>query len=273
MSPERTPPGVAPSERPTLAGLHDALLDGHDHYAPDRAALAALLEIAPGAQAAAKDHRAWMHRVIRFLTVRRGIDQYLDLGSGLPTAENTHQVVQRHNPEAHVVYVDDDPVVQAHGRALLEENDRTFVSGADLTKPGETLLDPVLARNLDFTRPLGLIVCSVAHHIDDLERARKIVHSYVDALAPGSYVLLSHLYDPRDGGERSTLAVAQGKQFQGTGFGSVCRDRDEIASLFEGLELIPPGLVHPHEWWPEGPRLTSLTDSHFTTLAGVGRKP
>jgi hypothetical protein len=159
----------------SLARLSDALLGGHDHYEVDREAMRRLLAIAPGARAMAKEHRDWLVRAVRFLAGKRGIDQFLDLGSGMPTAENTHEVAQRYNPDAQVVYVDNDPVVQVHGRALLEENYLTHVTGADLTRPAETLADEVVKEYLDFRRPVALILTSIVHHIDDYERAKRIV--------------------------------------------------------------------------------------------------
>ncbi|MEC3978473.1 SAM-dependent methyltransferase [Amycolatopsis sp. H20-H5] len=257
----------------SLARLSDAMLGGHDHYEVDRAAMRQVMAIAPDFPSMAVEHRAWMMRVIRFLAAGRGIDQFLDLGSGLPTSENTHEVAQKYNPDAQVVYVDNDPVVQVHGRALLEENELTHVSGADLTKPEVALTDEVITRQLDFGRPMGLILCSIVHHIDDFERARHIVRAYVDALAPGSYLLLTHQFDPADGSDGSQLAQKLEARFQGTGFGSVYRGREEIESFFEGLEMIPPGLGPLHKWWPDGPRLSGLSALSETVLGGVARKP
>ncbi|GAA4550056.1 SAM-dependent methyltransferase [Amycolatopsis samaneae] len=259
--------------RASLARLSDALLGGHDHYEADREAMRRLLAIAPGARAMAKEHRDWLVRVVRFLAAKRGVGQFLDLGSGMPTAENTHQVAQRYNPEARVVYVDNDPVVQVHGRAVLEENDRTHVSGANLTVPAETLWDPVVVEHLDFAEPVALILCSIVHHIDDFARASHIVRSYVDALAPGSYLLLTHHVEPEADGPRRELARLLESTFQGTGLGTVHRPREQIESFFTGLDLLPPGLCLLHEWWPDGPRLAPLSELNFLTLGGVARKP
>jgi S-adenosyl methyltransferase len=256
----------------SLARLSDALLGGHDHYEVDREAMRRLLAIAPGARAMAKEHRDWLVRAVRFLAGKRGIDQFLDLGSGMPTAENTHQVAQRYNPDAQVVYVDNDPVVQVHGRALLEENYLTHVTGADLTRPAETLADDVVKEYLDFTRPVALILTSIIHHIDDYERAKSIVAEYVAALAPGSYLLLTHHFDPEEDSPRQELARLLETSFQGTGLGSVFRTREQITAFFEGTELLRPGLVYPHEWWPDGPRIHALSELNFLTLGGVGRK-
>jgi hypothetical protein len=257
----------------SLARLSDALLGGHDHYEVDREAMRRLLAIAPGARTMAKEHRDWLVRAVRFLAGKRGVDQFLDLGSGMPTAENTHEVAQRYNPDAQVVYVDNDPVVLVHGRALLEENYLTHVTGADLTRPAETLADEVVKEYLDFTRPVALILTSIIHHIDDHERAKAIVAEYVAALAPGSFLLLTHNFDPEEDSPRQELARLLETSFQGTGLGSVFRTREQIAAFFEGTELLSPGLVHLHEWWPDGPRLHPLSELNFLTLGGVARKP
>ncbi|KZB82905.1 SAM-dependent methyltransferase [Amycolatopsis regifaucium] len=257
--------------KPNLARMKDALLGGHDHYEVDRKAVAELLAFAPDAAAMAKEFRSWANRVVRFLAGARGIDQFLDLGSGLPTAENTHQSAQRYNPDALVVYVDHDPVVQAHGLALLEDH-LVHVSGADLTDPGQTLADPVVAEHIELDRPVAVILNSVLHHIEDLGKAQAIVRAYADAIAPGSYVLITHDFSPGHG-PLASLAWKIDDLMAETGYRTVHRGRDEIESLFDGLEILEPGVVHLHEWWPEGPRLAPLSDLNHLSLGGVGFKP
>lgn len=257
--------------KPNLARMKDALLGGHDHYEVDRQAVADLLALAPGAAAMAKESRAWAGRVVRFLAGAREIDQFLDLGSGLPSAENTHQSAQRYNLDAVVVYVDHDPMVQAHGLALLEDH-LVHVSGADLTDPEQTLTDPVVVEHIDFDRPVAVILNSVLHHIEDLGKAQAVVRAYIDAIAPGSYVLLTHDYDPGEGTPRGALARKLDDLMAGTGHRTVHRGRDEIESLFDGLEILEPGVVHLHEWWPEGPRLAPLSELNHLSLGGVGIK-
>ncbi|RZQ65260.1 SAM-dependent methyltransferase [Amycolatopsis suaedae] len=260
-------------DQPSIARVFDALLGGHDHYEVDRAVLRQIMEFVPEAPAMALEARQWLIRTVRFLADRVGIDQFLDLGSGLPTAQNTHQVAQKNNAEATVVYVDHDPVVQAHARALLVENDFTHIAGADLTQVEETLSDPVIAKHLDLDRPIGLIMCAVIHHIPDLAMARKVVHAYTEAMAPGSYLVLAHQFDAADGSEWSEVARSLEQRFSGTGLDTVYRTREEIGSFFEGLELVEPGLSFLHEWWPDGPRTTPLEKLNFITLGGVARKP
>jgi SAM-dependent methyltransferase len=259
-------------DRPSIARVFDALMGGQDNYEADRMVLRQILELAPEAPTMAKEVRQWLIRAVRYLTAREHIDQFLDLGSGFPTVENTHQVAQRYNPEAQVVYVDHDPVVQAHGRALLAENDFTHMSGHDLTKPTEVIDDLSRSHRLDFDRPIGLIMCAIIHHIQDLEQAQNIVRTYVDALAPGSFLVLLHQHNPADGSESADVATSLEKRFSGTGLDTLYRTRAEIESFFGGLQLVEPGLTYPHLWWPDGPRFAPLTPVNFTSLGGVGRK-
>src|SRR6201999_2281334 len=157
--------------------------------------------VAPQMKLLGRAGRNWLVRVSRFLAGSAGLDQFLDLGAGLPAAENTHQAAQRMNPDARVVYVDNDPVVAAHGRALLEENDNTRLVNADLTRPDEIFTDPEITRHLDLTQPLALIHSSTVHHISDSEKPAEMMRRYIELLPSGSYLALSHFADPQDGGE------------------------------------------------------------------------
>ncbi|MGW4520916.1 SAM-dependent methyltransferase [Amycolatopsis sp. NPDC004378] len=271
MTTSERPSARVDFDRPSIARVFDALMGGQDNYEADRAVLREILEIAPESPAMTREVRQWLVRAVRYLTERLGVDQFLDLGSGFPTVENTHQVAQKYNPEAHVVYVDNDPVVQAHGRAVLVDNDFTHIAGNDLLKPAETLAD--VGRYLDFERPVGLVLCAIVHHITDLERARRVVKAYVDAMAPGSYLVLLHQHNPADGSEAAGVATSLQERFSGTGLDTSYRTRAEIASFFDGLDLLEPGLTVPHRWWPDGPRLTPLTPVNWTSLCGVARIP
>ncbi|GAA2992523.1 SAM-dependent methyltransferase [Actinokineospora diospyrosa] len=259
-------------DAPNQARLFDALLGGRDNYAADRDAVERLAALAPGVRQMARDHREWFCRALRLLVTQRGVDQFIDLGSGLPTVDNTHQIVQRHNPDAKVVYIDNDPVVLAHGRALLEENDNTHMLDYDITEPEYVTSDPDLRRRIDFDRPIGLMLCAVTGHLLDDVVARTTVHGWVDALAPGSYVVLSQQFDHADGSHYATLAAALRDGFRNTRIATAFRDRTEIECWFKGLELIEPGLTFLHEWWPDGPRMSPLTDMNFMMLGGMGRK-
>lgn len=258
----------------STARVYDAMLGGKDNYEVDRINRDQLLEVAPELKDMTQDHREWLIRVTRFMAGNAGLSQFIDCGSGLPSAENTHEAAQRLNPDAEVVYVDIDPIVLAHGRALLEENSRTRFIQGDLTRPTELLADPVLGKHIDWNTPLGLIQIGTMHHVTDEQQPLDVMAAYVDALPSGSFVAISHFYNPRDGSELSKLAERLEKAFLG---GSIASGRfrtyDEIDALFSGLEYVDPGLSVLADWWPDGPRNEPLADVQRLILGGVARKP
>ncbi len=177
------------------------------------------------------------------------------------------------NPDARVVYVDNDPVVAAHGRALLEENDRTHLVMADLTKPDEIFSHPDITRYLDLSRPVALIHSNTMHHVCDAERPAEIMRRYAELLPPGSYLALSHFNDPQDGGAGTELAALVEEIFARGAMGSgFFRTREEIEAYFDGLEMVEPGLVRLNDWWPDGPLLTPHPPADAVALGGVARK-
>lgn len=257
--------------KPSVARVYDAALGGKDNYEVDRAVLRAILDAAPDAMVSARDNREWLIRVTRFLAREAEITQFLDCGSGLPTAENTHQVAQRINPEATVVYVDHDPIVLAHGRAILAENDRTHLVAADLTRPSDLLDHPDVQRYLDFSQPVALFQIGTLHHYPDTAGIQAFMRTYVDAMAPGSYVAVSHFHNP--GGEDGQAAAQMERLMADGPMGSgYFRTRAEIESFFGGCSLLEPGLVSASEWWPDGPRSKPLVRPQRLFLAGLGRK-
>jgi hypothetical protein len=269
---ERTVPvGVDPT-RASIARVYDAFLNGKDNYEVDREVLRAVQKAAPEAVDLATENRGFLIRACRFLAAQTGIDQFLDCGSGLPTAENVHQVVQRINPDATVVYVDNDPVVAAHGRALLEENERTHLVTADIFQPREILQDETVRAQIDFSRPLVFLQLGTLHHFNGpRERPAEIMREYIDALPAGSYVAISHFYDPEN--EFSPVARQMEEMFLHSMMGSgTFRTRTELLELFDGLELIEPGLVRCADWWPDGPRLKELNQVQECIAGAVGRK-
>jgi SAM-dependent methyltransferase len=212
--------------------------------------------------------------VTRFIASQTGVTQFLDCGSGLPTAENTHQAAQRIQPNARVVYVDNDPVVLAHGRALLEENDHTHFSAADIFKPREIINDKIVRRYLDFSEPIALFQLGTLHHYDGERSPQNIMQEYIDALPSGSYVAISHFFDPETTSELSELARRMENVFLHSPMGSgVFRTRAEIEGMFPGLELVEPGLTLCADWWPDGPRIKPLDPVQRCIVGAVGRKP
>jgi hypothetical protein len=261
------------TSQPSIARVYDVFLGGKDNFEVDRAVYAQIAQIAPEARTTGLQCRAWLIRVVRHLAGEAGIDQFLDCGSGLPTAENTHQAAQRINPRATVVYVDNDPSVAAHGRALLEENDHTHFGVADLRDPAALLSTPAVATYLDFDRPIALIQCNTLHHVADEDKPRDIMAAYIDALPSGSYVAICHLHDPADGSSRSELARDAQARFMSLMGTCRFRTRAEISSFFCGLDLIEPGLTHPYLWRPDEPQLDKTSEEAHLLLGGVARVP
>ncbi|MFC4943683.1 SAM-dependent methyltransferase [Pseudonocardia sp. GCM10023141] len=256
----------------SVARVYDAFLNGKDNYEIDREVLRRIQQVAPEATQLGWDNREFLIRASRFIASQTGITQYLDCGSGLPTAENTHHVVQRIQPDARVVYVDNDPVVLAHGRALLEENDRTHLVGADIFEPRQVLENETVRKYLDFTEPMALYQCGTIHHYTG-DRYAEIMKEYIDALPSGSYVALSHFYDPETP-EHSALARKMEEIFIHSPMGSGSfRTRAQIESMLAGLELVEPGLVLCSDWWPDGPNVKPRSSVQYCIAGAVGRKP
>lgn len=270
----RVPVGVDPT-RASIARVYDATLGGKDNYAVDREVVKLIEEIAPGQSDVARMNRRWLVRVVRYLAGPDvGIDQFLDIGSGLPTQENTHEVAQQRNPEATVVYVDNDPVCSAYGRALLEANDRTHFVAADLTEPDTLLAHPDITRYIDLERPLALILCGILHHVDDELDPVGIMRKYVDALPSGSYLAITSFWNPADGSDASRMAKELERRFTTAGLGSGWyRTREEIAAFFCDLPLVEPGLVELDDWWPSGPPMRPRPTEERLLLGGLARKP
>lgn len=272
---DRSLPADIDTSQPSIARAYNAALGGKDNYAADRAVIERLRAVAPEVEQMAVDHRAFLIRVTRFVAARTGVTQFLDCGSGLPSAENTHEAAQRIRPDARVVYVDNDPTVVAHGRALLEENDRTVFVPADIFTPRDVLDDPTVRKHLDFAEPIALFQLGTLHHHAGSPTPQEVMAEYVDALPSGSYVALTHFLDPEDGGEVSGLARRMEGVFLRSPLGAgYFRTRPEIEAMFPpGLEMVPPGLVECAEWWPDGPHLRPLTVPQRAVVGGIARKP
>ncbi|TCC45722.1 hypothetical protein E0H75_28765 [Kribbella capetownensis] len=269
-APSSTPVGVD-TTRASIARVYDAALNGKDNFEIDREVLRQVATVAPQVNDLAWSNRNFLIRACRFLAGQTDIMQYLDCGSGLPTAENTHQVVQRLRPESKVLYIDNDPVVLAHGRALLEENENTLFVSADIFDPDEVLGRDEVREFLDFSKPIAVIQNGTLHHYigDD---GPQIMQKYVDAVVPGSYTVVAHFYDPQTP-EHSAVARKMEERFVHSPMGSgVFRTREQLLDLFPGQELVPPGLVLCDDWWPDGPRIKPLNQVEECIAGAVGRK-
>ncbi|MEU9128765.1 SAM-dependent methyltransferase [Kitasatospora sp. NPDC048540] len=260
--------------KPSIARVFDAFLGGKDNYEVDREVVRGVRKAAPEAADLAVENRAFLIRACRFLAAEAGITQYLDCGSGLPTAENTHQVVQRIDPDARVVYVDNDPLVLAHGRALLEGSRTAVVVAADIFEPEKLLRNEVVTSHLDWSKPIALLQLGTLHHYngEHLRTRRDIMRGYLDALAPGSYVAISHFLDPED--EYSATARKMEDMFLHSMMGSgTFSTRAELQDLFNGLEMVDPGLVRCADWRPDGPRAGELNAAQRCIAGGVAHRP
>jgi SAM-dependent methyltransferase len=267
-NPERKAPvGVDPTV-PSVARVYDALLGGKDNFAVDRAIRDRLMELTPGGADVPLYNRAVLGRAVRYL-VSQGIDQFIDLGAGLPTVQNTHEVAQSVNPDARVVYVDNDPLVLVHGRALLAENRNTTVITADFCEPDAVLNDPDLRTLIDFDRPIGLLMVAVLHHLDDSQRPAELVARYRDAVPSGSFLFITHFID---GGEET--AEIERLMLSDLGSGRF-RSFDEVRGFFVGTELTEPGVVYNPLWRPDPTDVVPdpMTFAGKIIGAGLGRKP
>ena len=255
--------------RPHISRVYDYLLGGKDNYAADRAIAARIISTEPTIQIGVAAQRAVLGRVVRYLVAEAGLRQLIDIGSGLPTAENVHQIAQRVAPECRVVYVDNDPVVLSHARALLADDRATIVVAGDLREPKALLDNPDVRAHLDFRQPIGLLLCGILHHILDSENPRGLTEALIAELPSGSYVFIHHLLDSGNPATAQVQAVMQAGMARGQ-----FRTREQILEMFGGLELVPPGLVIVPDWRPQGTTL-SAKDHPVLTMAcvGVASKP
>ncbi|KAA8888515.1 SAM-dependent methyltransferase [Nocardia colli] len=252
--------------KPSISRVYDALLGGKDYYPSDEHVLEHLRETMPEVDELAKLNRAVLGRGVRYLAGEGGLKQYLDLGAGLPTMENTHQVAQALQPEAKVVYVDKDPIVLAHGRALLGENGQTRVITADLRDPAAVLAHPDVQSMIDFSQPVAIMLVGMLHHLHDDEDPEGVVDGYLDAVPVGSHLFITHFLDT---GDESRALEKSFLDFLGTGR---FRTREEILRLFRGCELVEPGLVPLSYWRPDGIVRDKLTLVEEIIVGGIAIK-
>ncbi|HTR90388.1 MAG TPA: SAM-dependent methyltransferase [Trebonia sp.] len=251
--------------QPSVARVYDAILGGKDNFEADRAVAEMAHRAFPDGGRAAHINREMLGRAVRYMA-GQGVRQFLDLGSGLPTAQNTHQIAQGVDPGARVVYVDNDPMVLAHGRALLADNASTIVVTADLREPDAIWSMPEITGFLDLSQPVGLILNAVVHHVLDEEDPYRVVARYVALLAPGSYLLLTHFSS-----SSPEARALEGVLLRTLGRGQL-RTRDEISRFFDGLEVVEPGVGYLPDWHPDGQVPAVPGISELLYVGGLGRK-
>ncbi|MGH3247358.1 MAG: SAM-dependent methyltransferase [Trebonia sp.] len=258
------------TSRPHPARMYDYYIGGKNHFAADREVADAALSAWPAGRTGLRENRRFLGRTVRYLAGEAGVRQFLDIGSGLPTTANVHEIAQAVAPSSRVVYVDNDPMVLAHARALLSSNPegRAAYIQADLRSPADILSSPVVQSVIDFGEPVALMLIAVLHFLEEQDRPDAVLSTLLDALPSGSYLAASHMtleHDPVGvgGGQRA---------YHKAGLPMRARDADEFASLaFGGPDLVPPGVVLVSEWRPES-RAPRPTAAEVSCYGGVARK-
>jgi SAM-dependent methyltransferase len=265
------PPGINP-DVPSVARMYDYYLGGKDNFASDRAAAEQIIELGrkmgSDGREMARSNRAFLGRAVR-LIAESGVRQFIDLGAGLPTQDNVHQVAGRYAPGSRVVYVDNDPTVLVHARALLARESNVLAMEGDVRDVGTILDDPRVRAHIDFTQPFAVLLVAVLHFVPDDAEAARITATVRDRLGPGGHLVLSHIYR----GNATDDATRQGDQiYSATNTGAlVGRGYDQIGSFFDGLELLGPGLAPVADWRADAPADGSYDLVKAGILGGVGR--
>lgn len=253
--------------RPHPARVYDYLLGGKDNFAADRAAAAEGLQANPAAATAPLQNRAFLRRTVHWLATDAGIDQFLDIGTGLPTSPNVHEVAQAANPAARIVYADNDPIVLAHARALLTSHPEGHTAYIDSNLLDVDRILAGAAGELDLNRPVGLLLFAILHFFDDDADPYAVVRRLMDALPSGSYLVVSHVTADHDPERWAKFVEIMRRQ----GMPSHLRSRAGVARFFDGLEPVEPGVVPILRWRPDED--VALTDAQVALYGGVGRKP
>jgi hypothetical protein len=267
MTPVQTTPD--PEQRPSNARMYDYFLGGYHNFAIDRAAAERVLAVEPDFALFLRANRAFLRRVVTF-AVNAGSRQFLDLGAGIPTVGSVHEVAQAIDPACRVVYVDNDPIAVALSQDILADNSDAVTIQADVLRPEQILQHPDLSRMLDLGQPMALLVVAFLHLVPDDEEALRIVRFFRDAMAPGSYVAVTHAtgsFTPERSARTNTV-------YNQATSPVTLRTLDQMGRFFEGFELIEPGIVPTPSWRPESrDDLFASEPERGQAFAGVGRKP
>lgn len=251
-----------------VARIYDALLGGKDNYRADREAARELIAAVPDAAYAARENRAFLGRAVRFLAAEAGIDQFIDIGTGLPVRGHVHEIAQDVNPAARVLYADNDPIVIAHARALLDNRRSVIAVEGDVRYPRDLLAMPAVRDLIDFGKPVAVLLIAVLHFVSDSEDPWLAVSTIMDRMPPGSYLAISHV--TTDAIEEEAIRRAA-RIYDRALVSGTARSREDILRMLGGLELVPPGLADVAEW--RSARTLRLPGRKPIFLAGIGRKP
>lgn len=260
-------PGGVDIGKPSAARSYDYLLGGSHNFAVDRAAARRAIEAMPDVALQARANRAFLHRAVRYL-VGAGVRQFLDIGSGIPTVGNVHEIAQGMTSDARVVYVDIDPVAVAHSRQILADNDGATAIQEDLGRPESILGHPQVRALLDFDQPVAVLLVAILHYCLDEDDPFGTVTRLREALSPGSYLVVAHPTDEARPQEWAAM-MEQSRQMS---IPLAVRSRDEIGRFLAGLDLVEPGLVWAPQWHPESPEDVGEYPERMSVLVGVGRK-
>jgi hypothetical protein len=256
--------------KPNAARMYDYHLGGGHNFESDRVLAGQVEQVAPWVKDVARINRAWLRRVVDFL-MTQGIRQFLDLGSGIPTVGNVHEIAQRHDPATRVAYVDYEPVAVHHSFQLLKDNENAGIAWADVRDPAAVLAHEEVARLIDFSQPVGLLIVGLLLFVDDDADPAGMVARYVDACPPGSYLAISTMsQDEATPATREQLAALLGL-YEGADERITPRTKETIESWFAGTELVEPGLTLLDEWRPD--REASTSPARTLGYGGVGRVP
>jgi SAM-dependent methyltransferase len=265
MQPGWIPPGIDTGEA-NSARVYDWWLGGEHNFRADQDTARAMIAIEPNARAIARANRAFLGRAVRFLAAEAGIRQFLDIGSGIPTEDNVHEVAQATAPGSRVVYADIDDIAVAHSRLILDDNPDATVLQADLRQPASILSDPETQLLLDFTKPIAVLLVAVLHFLPDTDNPEQIVATLRDALAPGSFLVISHAC--RDA--MPTAAAVETVYQSRVASRGRARAREEIARFFDGFTLVDPGLAWITQWRPNRPEDVPEHPENLWFLSGIG---
>lgn len=252
-------------DQPSIARVYDFYLGGSHNFAADRAFAERVLVAEPNIKHIIQDNRAFLRRAVNFM-LDQGIDQFIDLGSGIPTVGNVHEIAQAANPASRVAYVDIDPVAVAHSRAILDGNPNAIIVSADLRDPSAVFAEKALKDFIDLDRPVGVLLIAVLHFVPDTDEAARIVTTARDSLAKGSYVAISHASkEEHEGAEKTETLYNQSVAAMSM------RSRSEIVGLFDGLTMVEPGVSRIPLWRPASSEDVGPAATVYPGFSGVGR--
>jgi SAM-dependent methyltransferase len=267
MEQSRALPTEVDLTRPSAARVYDYFLGGAHNFEIDRQLAEQIAAMTPNLADTMRAGRAFLRRAVAELS-RLGVDQFLDIGSGIPTVGNVHEVAQEINPEAHIVYVDIDPVAVAHSRSILDGNPRTAVIQADMRDPQHILSEARATGLIDFDKPVGVLLAGVVHFVPDSDDPDRLMAALRDAAPPGSYLVVSHsTYEdqPQEMLDAQKLSARTATEI-------TLRSKAQVAAFFGEFELLEPGVVHMPLWRPDSPDDVDDHPERFGAFGGVGRK-